>query len=184
MYYRLVGLCWNQGQQIKSSSAFFFLLLWDLGLPLWSLGGRSANCTRCPDMSVTSFATLLCVVLKVSANFRAGGLEGAEPRRGDCVGVRVARGNPSTLHTGDGRPWMTFPLPPVCVWADCVPVLRWSSQLGQTLTCPSALKPGECILRRRLTGAGRGTIPPPVLKIIKLFFPPQMLVTAALRHHS
>lgn len=31
----------------------FVFLLWDLGLPLWSLGRRSANCTRCPDMSVT-----------------------------------------------------------------------------------------------------------------------------------
>lgn len=129
----------------------FVFLLWDLGLPLWSLGRRSANCTRCPDMSVTGSqvrapglhrSSLCC--FKSNSQLPSRGLVGwggeALPRRGDRVAVRVARGNPSTLHTGDGRPWMTFPLPPVRLWADCVPVLRWSSQLGPTLTCPSALR--------------------------------------------
>lgn len=46
LFIRVEFIIWT-----KLSSQRNDLLLWNFGLPLCSVGGRSANCTRCPDMS-------------------------------------------------------------------------------------------------------------------------------------
>lgn len=124
----------------------FVFLLWDLGLPLWSLGRRSANCTRCPDMSVTGSqvrapglhrSSLCC--FKSNSQLPSRGLVGwggftasRWPRRRPCCAWESFDTTHRRRASVDD-----FPSAPC---ADCVPVLRWSSQLGPTLTCPSALR--------------------------------------------